>query len=95
MGNRGGIVPTVVESCEHNAARERYNVAEPKPIIDPQHWRDCAVIARAKADRVHDVRFKHIMLRIAEVYEGLAERSSSFCDALGATALELLRRDIA
>ena len=61
-------------------------MAEALPIIDPQHWRNCAVIARAKADRVNDVRFKDIMVKIAEVYEGLAERSSP--EALGATAAE-------
>ena len=61
-------------------------MAEALPvIIDPQHWRNCAVIARAKADRVNDVRFKDIMVRIAEVYEGLAERSSVRVEALRAT----------
>lgn len=45
-----------------------------EPDIDPQHWRDCAWMARAKAERVKDDRFKRIMLSIAEVYEGLAER---------------------
>lgn len=50
-----------------------------KPIIDPEHYRNCAGMARAKADRVKDVRFKRIMFGIAEVYEGLAERANNVC----------------
>ena len=43
-------------------------------VIDPQHWRECASVARSKAKRVQDVRFTRIMLTIADVYDGLAER---------------------
>lgn len=45
-----------------------------EPLIDPQHWRNCASMARIKAERVEDVRFKRIMLAIADLYDGLAER---------------------
>lgn len=45
-----------------------------EPVIDLQHWRDCASMARTKADRVADDRFKRIMLAIADVYDGMAER---------------------
>ena len=45
-----------------------------EPSIDPQHWRNCASMARTKAERVHDIRFKRIMLAIADLYDGLAER---------------------
>jgi hypothetical protein len=45
-----------------------------EPLIDPQHWRNCASMARIKAERVEDDRFKCIMLAIADLYDGLAER---------------------
>jgi len=61
----------IAESWKRSAARGGCKVTE--PIIDPQYWRDCAWVARATADRVKDVRFKRIMLRIAEIYEVLAE----------------------
>ena len=65
------------------AAKGRYTMTN--PIIDPEHYRNCAGMARAKADRVKDVRFKRIMFGIAEVYEGLAERANSVCvDTTGA-----------
>lgn len=52
-----------------------------EPVIDPQHWRDCALAARTKAERVQDVRFKRIMLTIADVYDGVAERiEEHLCD---------------
>jgi hypothetical protein len=42
---------------------------------DPQHWRDRAKEARAKADRIkEDRRYKRRMLGIADFYESLAER---------------------
>jgi hypothetical protein len=60
-------------------AKEPQKVSE--PVIDPQHWRDCALAARTKAQRVQDVRFKRIMLTIADVYDGLAEQvEQHLCD---------------
>jgi hypothetical protein len=41
---------------------------------DPQHWRDRAKEARAKADQMRDRRSKRRMLGIADFYERLAER---------------------
>jgi hypothetical protein len=41
---------------------------------DPQHWRDLAMEARAKADQMKDPRSKRRMLGLANFYENLAER---------------------
>ena len=41
---------------------------------DPQHWRDRAKEARAKADQMNDRRSKRRMLGLADFYERLAER---------------------
>lgn len=72
------MVPFVVES---RAAISRGAAKVSEPVIDPQYWRDCALTARAKAERVQEVRFKRIMLTIADVYDGLAERvEQHLCD---------------
>jgi hypothetical protein len=41
---------------------------------DPQHWRDRAKVARAKADQMKDTRFRRRALGIAQAYERVAER---------------------
>ena len=42
---------------------------------DPQHWRDCAKDARAKADQMKkNQRSKRRLLDLADGYESLAER---------------------
>jgi hypothetical protein len=71
------MVPLVVESRAASQGAAKLS----EPVIDPQHWRDCALAARTKAQRVQDVRFKRIMLTIADVYDGLAERvEQHLCD---------------
>jgi hypothetical protein len=42
--------------------------------LAPEHWRDRAKEARAKAEQVEDPRSKRMMLGLADFFEGLAER---------------------
>jgi hypothetical protein len=45
-----------------------------QPVSDPQYWRDLAGKARARADQTIDDLAKHLLLRIAESHERVAER---------------------
>jgi predicted Rossmann-fold nucleotide-binding protein len=45
-----------------------------QPVSDPQFWRDLAGIARAKADQTIDDVTRHLLLRIAETHERVADR---------------------
>jgi hypothetical protein len=42
--------------------------------FDPQHWRDSAEKARARAGQMKDRRAKRRLLGLADFYEGLARR---------------------
>jgi hypothetical protein len=45
-----------------------------QPVSDSQYFRELARKARAKADQAIDDRSKHLLLRIAETYERVADR---------------------
>jgi hypothetical protein len=45
-----------------------------QPVSDSQYFRELARKARAKADQATDDRSKHLLLRIAETYERVADR---------------------
>ena len=42
--------------------------------LAPEHWRDRAKKARAKAEQIEDPRSKRRMLGLADFFERLAER---------------------
>jgi hypothetical protein len=50
---------------------------DPRRINDPEHWRDCAEQARAKAEHMGDPVAIATMVRVAEKYEGLARRAEA------------------
>jgi hypothetical protein len=45
------------------------------PITDPKHWHDRAALMRAVAETVTDVEMRAIMLRLADDYDKLADRT--------------------
>jgi hypothetical protein len=45
-----------------------------QPVSDSQYFRELARKARAKANQAADDRSKHLLLRIAETYERVADR---------------------
>ena len=46
------------------------------PIYDPNHWRQRAEQARAKADQISgDATLKRKLLRVAEEYDRLSQRA--------------------
>ena len=51
------------------------SVAMSSPVTDPTHWRDRAAHMRALAATTADVETRTIMLRLADDYDKLAERS--------------------
>jgi hypothetical protein len=49
------------------------------PICDPNHWRQRAEHAQAKADQISwDANLKRKLLRTAEEYERLAQRTEQW-----------------
>jgi hypothetical protein len=46
----------------------------PSTIHDPKHWNDRANEARAVAEHSGDAKSRLTMLKIAEIYEHLAQR---------------------
>jgi hypothetical protein len=48
---------------------------EPRRIDDPEHWRERAEEARAKAEHMGDPVAIASMLRVAEKYESLAKQA--------------------
>jgi hypothetical protein len=54
--------------------RKRGGEPAPRPFGDPQHWRSRAQEARAKADRNSMHRSTHLLARLADTYDRLADR---------------------
>src|SRR5437588_11257120 len=46
-----------------------------QPVHDPQHWRDRAKRARAKADQAKNPKSKRMLQGIAGAYERLADKA--------------------
>jgi len=50
-----------------------------KPVYDPNHWRQRAEHAQAKADQISwDANLKRKLLRAAEEYDRLAQRAEQW-----------------
>jgi hypothetical protein len=41
---------------------------------DPEHWRERAEKARARAEQMHDTGSRHVLLSIAKSYDMMANR---------------------
>ena len=50
------------------------------PIIDPKHWHDRAAHMRVLAATMDDVETRTIMLRLANDYDKLADRTARRAD---------------